>query len=217
MPEQIGRGKFCAKCGRERYYAKGLCGACYQQARRGEPRGPRPVLGQGPTPEESAAKRRETWRRYAERHPERLREKDRVRRSAPGYAEKNREWSRQWRAANPERWAELRKRYYEAHREEILARSREWNRTHRELLRKAESEYRAKYPGREQWRRIKREGRLLMAIYERDKGLCGLCGLPVPAEEMSIDHIIPIRKAGTNEPDNLQLAHVRCNQSKGGA
>ena len=56
-----------------------------------------------------------------------------------------------------------------------------------------------------------------MAIYERDKGLCGLCGLPVPAEEMSIDHIIPIRKAGTNEPDNLQLAHVRCNQSKGGA
>jgi len=31
---------------------------------------------------------------------------------------------------------------------------------------------------------------------------------------MSIDHIIPLSRGGTHEPDNVQLAHFICNSIK---
>ena len=31
----------------------------------------------------------------------------------------------------------------------------------------------------------------------------------------TIDHVIPRSKGGTDRPDNLQLAHARCNKIKG--
>ena len=45
--------------------------------------------------------------------------------------------------------------------------------------------------------------------------LCTLCGEPVADEDKSMDHIIPVARGGTNEPENFQLAHLRCNQLKG--
>lgn len=50
---------------------------------------------------------------------------------------------------------------------------------------------------------------------------CGICGEPVDlklkAPEMmrpSIDHITPFAHGGSNEPENLQLAHLHCNHVK---
>lgn len=59
-------------------------------------------------------------------------------------------------------------------------------------------------------------------IYERDDYMCKLCNQPlnmqVPAPHPlspSIDHIIPISKGGTHEPNNVQAAHFICNSHKG--
>lgn len=59
-------------------------------------------------------------------------------------------------------------------------------------------------------------------IYERDIWLCGLCDKPVdPAvswpdrSSASLDHIVPLSKGGTHTYENVQLAHLSCNVSKG--
>ena len=59
-------------------------------------------------------------------------------------------------------------------------------------------------------------------IFERDGWICQLCMLTVDPNirnpdpmSRSIDHIVPIVMGGPDSPDNVQLAHLRCNTSKG--
>jgi hypothetical protein len=53
------------------------------------------------------------------------------------------------------------------------------------------------------------------AIYERDNGLCGFCGRPVPFEAMHLDHIHPRGLGGSNGAANLRPAHRACNIAGG--
>jgi 5-methylcytosine-specific restriction endonuclease McrA len=53
--------------------------------------------------------------------------------------------------------------------------------------------------------------------------VCQLCGQPIDPTASATspwrwtkDHILPIDAGGGNDLDNLQPAHLRCNQSKGG-
>lgn len=59
-------------------------------------------------------------------------------------------------------------------------------------------------------------------IYERDIWLCGLCSTPVDPDcawpdpmSPSLDHILPLSLGGTHTYENVQLAHLTCNVSKG--
>lgn len=59
-------------------------------------------------------------------------------------------------------------------------------------------------------------------LYERDGGICQICGLPVIKETCAddnwsgtIDHIIPISAGGEHSYENCQLAHRVCNSLKG--
>lgn len=49
-------------------------------------------------------------------------------------------------------------------------------------------------------------------VFTRDGGICVLCG---GNENLSVDHIRPVKKGGSNEPENLQTLCVPCNSSKG--
>ena len=58
-------------------------------------------------------------------------------------------------------------------------------------------------------------------IYVRDKGVCGICGLPVPMDKSpeniwaaTRDHIIPLSQGGAHTYANCQLAHRVCNSMK---
>lgn len=53
------------------------------------------------------------------------------------------------------------------------------------------------------------------AIIARDGFLCGLCRTPVDPQDLSIDHIIPITRGGTDHGESLQVAHRLCNARKG--
>lgn len=67
--------------------------------------------------------------------------------------------------------------------------------------------------------RIKDEGRqpipaaLRLFVFERDGAACRYCGeTDAPFE---IDHILPVSRGGSNDPDNLALACFPCNRAKG--
>lgn len=62
----------------------------------------------------------------------------------------------------------------------------------------------------------------VLFVFERDKWVCQICGQPVdPSIEYpdlrckSIDHIVPLSKGGKHTTENVQLAHLVCNISKG--
>ncbi|MBU0461565.1 MAG: HNH endonuclease [Nanoarchaeota archaeon] len=47
------------------------------------------------------------------------------------------------------------------------------------------------------------------------KGVCPLCGKKVGLEKMSVDHIIPLSKGGTNEISNIRAICKNCNSAIG--
>ena len=51
--------------------------------------------------------------------------------------------------------------------------------------------------------------RLVQAVYDRDQGLCWLCGGHVPRDQRSLDHRLPRALGGGNDLPNLALAHRR--------
>jgi len=51
-------------------------------------------------------------------------------------------------------------------------------------------------------------------IFERDKGVCHLCGLKVK-KAWVLDHVIPLAAGGSHTKANLALAHASCNARKG--
>lgn len=60
------------------------------------------------------------------------------------------------------------------------------------------------------------------AIRKRDGDNCNICGLPVPADARKphplaaeVDHVLPISRGGTHDPENLALVHKTCNIAKG--
>ncbi|MBP9987992.1 MAG: HNH endonuclease [Ruminococcus sp.] len=69
----------------------------------------------------------------------------------------------------------------------------------------------------------------VIKLYERDYGICKICGKPCDLNDKyiddkgtiicgdnypSIDHIIPVSKGGIHSWDNVQLAHRKCNTLK---
>lgn len=44
---------------------------------------------------------------------------------------------------------------------------------------------------------------------------CALCGLPFARrEDITADHIVPVRNGGTHDLSNLQPSHLSCNTSR---
>ena len=63
--------------------------------------------------------------------------------------------------------------------------------------------------------------RQLDELLIRDFLICGICDEPVDPEiewpahrSVTVDHILPVAHGGTDDIDNLQLAHLACNASK---
>lgn len=53
------------------------------------------------------------------------------------------------------------------------------------------------------------------AAYERQKGICPICGEHFEYEEMHADHIVPWSRGGHTTPDNCQMLCRDCNLKKG--
>lgn len=92
-----------------------------------------------------------------------------------------------------------------------------WTSSHgKEIVKAAQAKRQAalKAPGAE---RISRT-----AVCERDNWICGICHQPVDSTlkhphpmSATTDHIVPLSVGGPHTYANIQLAHLRCNASKG--
>jgi hypothetical protein len=76
-----------------------------------------------------------------------------------------------------------------------------------------ESLLRARWPKPSHWSAAWELVRRL--VIRRDGYVCALCGGKVAPDELDIDHVVPRSKGGSDEPENLQVAHRLCNQRKG--
>jgi hypothetical protein len=83
--------------------------------------------------------------------------------------------------------------------EKCRERANEWSKNNPEARRNNRAEYREI---------------VISFIRLRDGDNCGLCGLPVAYDDLSIDHIVDVHKGGKHEHDNVQLAHLSCNTNK---
>jgi len=52
-------------------------------------------------------------------------------------------------------------------------------------------------------------------LYSAQKGKCNGCGVKFPVRNMTVDHIKPFSKGGSDKPSNLQLLCGSCNSMKG--
>lgn len=138
--------------------------------------------------EELAAKQRAYYRATLSER------KDYERRRAPVRREERATYLREYGIANRAALAEYQRRYLQ----ENLPRFLERNAERRARLREVTVE------------RVSRA-----AVFERDGGVCGICGNPVDPTNWHLDHIVPLAKGGTHEEANVQVAHPRCNLSKG--
>lgn len=56
---------------------------------------------------------------------------------------------------------------------------------------------------------------LRRAIWERDQGICGICGETVNWADLDIDHLAPRMIGGSDAPENLRASHHLCNMKRG--
>ncbi len=114
--------------------------------------------------------------------------------------------SRAYRAQHVDGVSAYGRVYRAGHADEIAARMREW--------RQANPEKKAAYKHRR--RALQRAATVedfdIVAVWERDSRTCVYCGA---TESLSIDHVVPLFSGGTHSPDNLCVACVSCNSSKG--
>ncbi|THF70457.1 HNH endonuclease [Deinococcus sp. Arct2-2] len=151
--------------------------------------------------------------RYAEKHPEREKERHRAA-----------------RAANPEHHREKVRKSYQEHSEKRRAARRAYRAAHLEEERARDRAWKYKYPERYARARIRRaqlgaekraeqygvviEAVDYFAVLDRDGMRCHICAQDITEGWLSFDHIIPLSKGGPHAFQNVAVAHYVCNRRK---
>lgn len=152
---------------------------------------------------------------WKKNNPERATEHGRHWRKAN--LEKSRELCREWHRANPEKVKASAKAWVAANRAKVRANFNRWSDANRERVRALQKAWNEAHP--EELKFMRRLGRIarrerearnggkctregLLSVFERCGGRCVVCGT---ADNIEVDHIMPVRRGGTNNPDNLQL------------
>jgi len=55
----------------------------------------------------------------------------------------------------------------------------------------------------------------LWELWKRDLGICQICFRFADIRDCNVDHVVPRSAGGTDDADNLQLAHSTCNSERG--
>jgi 5-methylcytosine-specific restriction endonuclease McrA len=129
---------------------------------------------------------------------------------------------RAWRSRNPgyevqRNQTEERKKYMEQYTKDHpdcqKEKSRRWRAKDRQRARMAKKEEHSIRRARIANNPVEPISPLL--VYERDGGMCGICGEEIRMSDFTMDHIIPISKGGGHVYANVHSAHRACNVRRG--
>ncbi len=133
-------------------------------------------------------------------------------------------YQKEWRENNIVQIKNYSREHYSENTDILKAKSARWRKENPELFKIQGKRYRENNKDKIHTKNAKRRALLKGAkvenidrgkIYIREKGICGICGLFVPLDEMTLDHIIPLIKGGEHSIKNVQIAHLICNSAKG--
>lgn len=147
-------------------------------------------------------------RDYAKRNPDKKRESDK--RYRQNHPDTIREKKRQYSQDNREHLNQLSANWVKENKERRNANVRAYRQRNAETYRVAKARHRARKENADgdctpaQWQAI-------LNRYAPD-GRCPACGEKQP---LTLDHVIPMKLGGTNNPDNLQPLCNLCNAKKG--
>lgn len=113
---------------------------------------------------------------------------------------------------------------YLANREQYIAWSAAYRKAHPEIYRKASQEWRDRNPDKVRKSNAVRRARERNApvvtpidratIWDRDNGICHLCGQPCDPSNWHLEHLMPLARGGSHAPDNVAVSHPSCNRRK---
>ena len=111
------------------------------------------------------------------------------------------------------------RRYYERHAEQLKKKARDYEIEHPEKRKEACKRRYEKYRDhfREYLGRYGSRSPRRVAIYRKWDacgGLCYICGTHLELNDITVDHVYPAAKGGTNDIQNLMPAHKLCNIRK---
>jgi 5-methylcytosine-specific restriction endonuclease McrA len=130
----------------------------------------------------------------------------------PGQRERSRQKSREW-------WAKLQgEARSEYIRQKNAKKTPEQRRKEGQLYAARHPEKRAIFDAR---KHAKRKAAPIVEdvdrffVWERDGGVCGICGEFADPAAWHLDHIVPLARGGEHSYANVQVSHPFCNDSKG--
>lgn len=140
-------------------------------------------------------------------------EKRLARQKTAEYRAKRTEWRK--RVDQTAKTREYHKQWYQQNKARVRAKMDQWRAENLDVWNSYSRKQRATKKS------AATEPYTLSEIYERDSGICGICGggvsklLKFPdRRSASLDHIKPLNKGGTDLKINIQLAHLGCNAAK---
>ncbi len=102
-----------------------------------------------------------------------------------------------------------RRKYREEHLEHDAERVKQWKKEHRINVRNSCCKRKAILRGALVVESLDRQ-----KVWERDGGICHICGTPADSEDWHLDHIIPVSKGGAHVMSNVAVSHPVCNLRK---
>lgn len=63
-------------------------------------------------------------------------------------------------------------------------------------------------------KRIHMDKNMRISVYQRDNGICQICGKPLGLDDFTVDHIVPLNRGGLNDMSNYRCVCWRCNEWK---
>lgn len=119
------------------------------------------------------------------------------------------EWKRDYRSTQGEKVREQQRSHYAANKDRYIKKFKAYRAANKEKIRNLSRQRKARQrnaPGTHTVADIERQ-------YKAQKGQCYYCRCDV-GDSYHVDHVIPLSRGGSNNPDNLVIACPTCNVSK---